>query len=264
MTPADEEVRARDKDLDWHRERRLKEAMDSETRPLIWKLKQADEIAQWTFAIMIALDVAAAILGHFIGARATLYILAFGVVAFRVLLARSLWAGIIRVIDARRERRNRAPAPEPKPLPTKDEVLPEVDTFDGQSIDELARDIAKLQGGKVTRTTLGALGVHRTKAQQELQGILLKSEFLLYEIGSSPNTHAIGAERIADYGENNAITLHPTLLSSPAEDRALVIANAIRRAKQFTVDADPRIQGERSPKCRMVFPSERVPRAVAA
>lgn len=265
MKPADEEARSHDKDLDWHRERRLKDAMDSEARPLVWRLRQADEIAQWLSVAFVAIDVAAAILGHFIGIRATLYVLAFVVVAFRVHLASLLWCALRGVFVAYREYRAR-PTAAAKPALTKEDVLPTPDTFEGISLDKLSRDIAFSGQEKITRDALMVLGISRIRGAQELQHILMKSEFLVYAIASSPTSYPVGAERIAAKRRelNMAVALHPTLMSSPAEDRALVIANAMRRALGFTVDADPRIQGEPSPECRLVSPSERVPRSLAA
>jgi len=133
-------------------------------------------------------------------------------------------------------------------------LLPKADdTFAEKPIMEIARKIAESGQPVITKESLAAALDIPVRKADDLRTILLNSQFLLYPITTDvANTRPIGSEMIAfkDEKAKRATTIHPTLMNAPAEQRALVIANAIRRTLQFSVGEEPRIVGEPSPACQ--------------
>ena len=240
------------------REWRLKEEHDRQYHPIRTKIENADRFARNTIRVapFVALAVFLVVSS---GASWLSLVLAAVLIFERRAISSGLARGLMgawKLASHTREQRakhaadaqriNRIDAAAERLQPAAD------DTFAGKSIVELAQKIAASGQPVITKESLAAALQIPTRKADDLRQILLNSQFLLYPITTDlANARPIGSEKIAfkDERAKRATTIHPTLMNAPAAQRALVIANAIRRTMQFSVGEEPRVMGEPSAAC---------------
>lgn len=243
------------------REWRLKEEHDRKYHPVRTKIEDADRFMR--AVLRLAPFVALALL--IISTRGLTWTTAI-ISAALIFERRIIWRGLIRgsigawmlgkEIHDERAKRSANDEQAQRLKASADRLQPANDTFAGKPIMEIAETIAASGQPVITKESLAAaLEIPIGKAD-DLRKILLNSQFLLYPItGDVSNARPIGSEMIAfkDEFAKRATTIHPTLMNAPATQRALVIANAIRRTLQFSVGEEPRIMGEPSPACQFAL-----------
>lgn len=241
------------------REWRLKEEHDRKYHPVRTKIEDADRFLR--AMLRVAPFVALAILIISVGGLSWTTVLVAAVLVFeRRIIWRGLTRGVlgtVKLIRAVRVERAKSASDIQQAARLKlagERLQPAADdTFAGRPIMEIAQIIAASGQPVITKESLATALDLPTRQADALRQILLGAQFLLYPITTDVlNARPIGSEMIAfkDEFAKRATTIHPTLMNAPAAQRALVIANAIRRTLQFSVGEEPRIMGEPSPSCQ--------------
>lgn len=237
-------------ELKRQREERLQEDADRDAHPLLARIRAIDEGVREALHILPFIASGALIL-YTLGLTWYAVLLAAYVVFDRENVLRLLgwiWkltsSGVVAVREAARNRATSEAKAREKELR---ESVTDPDTFDAVPIPVIAEKISAEANGIASRTLLESLGI-RTKKVRELQGILMNARFLVYPFSFRKDARPLGDELVAYKEPSNylATTIHPTLMTLNAGDRALHIANAIRRAVGVPEQEVPRVHGELS------------------
>lgn len=251
-TPKDEALRAA-------REARMRDAQLRETHPWMARFDAFDAagrkvvhaipaLVAWCALLAIAPDTMTAMaIAAFAGAAQFFY--RAEVYAAVGWISRTCWRLSQNALAAKRDdERKAAQAAAITDAAARREAEREREAIDGIPFDTIARAIGDAGDASIQKT-LESINLSSKRANRVRQ-TLLNARFLVWPTTITDTTYALGDEQLAikDGARDNTTVLHPTLLTVPPDERAQVIANALRRTEGITPRDEPKIRGELSPR----------------